>query len=290
MTRRPERAARARGAGPEDLGVAVGFLRSLRGWSQTELARAAGMDKSQISLYEQGRKVPSSRSLERLVAAVGLPFPVFESVVPFIRRVRAAAAERPEPAAPAAPAAFPAAADDASDVVRAVCEAVQIAAAEAFAELPLAGGRSGADGAPAGPPAAEDRQRAEELWARLGSRSARERRLLVEGARGFQSWALCERLCAESERAAAAPEQALELADLALRVASLAAGEESWRSRLQGYAWAHLGHARRAAHDLAGAAQAFARARALWQAGRPSDPPRLDERRLRELEDSPRTA
>src|SRR3982074_3094985 len=60
---------------PEDLRVAVVFLRSLRGWSQTELAHVAGMDKSRVSLYEQGRKIPSPRSLGKLVAAGRPPFP-----------------------------------------------------------------------------------------------------------------------------------------------------------------------------------------------------------------------
>ena len=40
-------------------------------------------------------------------------------------------------------------------------------------------------------------------------------------------------------------DRALELADLALRVAELIPGEEPWRSRVQGYAWAHVGNARR---------------------------------------------
>jgi transcriptional regulator with XRE-family HTH domain len=162
--------------GPEDLRVAVVFLRSLRGWSQTEMARAAGMDKSRISLYEQGRKVPSPRSLGKLVAAAGLPLPVFESVVSFIRRVRAAAAPPSgsllagaDPADPAdstpalgaagaaGAAAFAALADlrgaavpsisparaatgdAAAEIARAVAEAVEVAAAEALADLALGG-------------------------------------------------------------------------------------------------------------------------------------------------------
>ena len=72
-----------------------------------------------------------------------------------------------------------------------------------------------------GPPdPALDRQRAEDLWARLERRSPSERLALVEEAREFQTWALVERLCAESERATASdPRRSLELAELALRAA-----------------------------------------------------------------------
>jgi hypothetical protein len=63
-------------------------------------------------------------------------------------------------------------------------------------------------------------------------------------------------------------------------------GPESWRLRLQGWASAFVGNARRAQGNLVGAEAAFARSQKLWQAGAPGDPGLLDESRLVELEAS----
>jgi transcriptional regulator with XRE-family HTH domain len=253
----------------QDLRVAVSFLRSLRGWNQRELAEAAGVDKALISLYEQGKKMPSKRTLERLVAAVGLPFSLFEDTLPFIRLVRSALEGGPQDEEGAA---------EASTIARSVSDAVHAAVAQALAGLSRLSEPADEPGA------ASARVQAEEQWLRLSRHPVRDQRVLVEGAREFQTWALAERLCAESETAAAGdPGRALELAELALRVADLAPGGESWRSRLQGYAWAHVGYARRIAGDLAGAADAFAQARTLWAAGDPGDQGLLDEERLLEL-------
>jgi transcriptional regulator with XRE-family HTH domain len=253
----------------EDLSVAVSFLRSLRGWNQRELAEAAGVDKALISLYEQGKKAPSKRTLERLVAAVGLPFSLFEDTLPFIRLVRSSLEGAPPDEAAAA---------GASTMARSVSDVVHATVAQALAGLSRLS-------APEDEPSVESaRIRAEEQWLRLRRHPVRDQRVLVEAAREFQTWAFAERLCAESETAAAGdPGRALDLAELALRVANLVPGGESWRSRLQGYAWAHVGHARRAGGDLAGASDAFARARTLWAAGSPGDQGLLDERRLLEL-------
>ena len=73
------------------------------------------------------------------------------------------------------------------------------------------------------------------------------------------------------------PRESLELAELARLIAELTPGEETWRSRLQGFAWAHVSKARRACGDPSGAEEAFARARQLWEAGGAGDPGLLDE-------------
>jgi hypothetical protein len=57
----------------------------------------------------------------------------------------------------------------------------------------------------------------------------------------------------------------LELAELALSIAERVPGEESWRSRLKGYCWAHIANARRVANDLSGADEALTRAWELWR-------------------------
>lgn len=253
---------------PDDLRVAVSFLRSLRGWNQKELAEASGVERGLISRYEQGKKVPSKKTLERLVAGVGLPFPLFEDTLPFIRLVRSALEGTPDEDA----------ATEVSAIARSVSDAVHAVVAEALAGLTLLS-------EPEREPAVESaRVRAEEQWRRLSRHPARDQRLLVEEARELQTWAFAERLCAESAAAAAGdPGRAVELAELALRVAELVPGGEGWRSRLRGYAWAHVGLARGAAGDLPGAADALSRARTLWAAGAPGEEGPLDERRVLEL-------
>lgn len=56
------------------LGLLLVLLRSLKHWSQAEMSRASGIQKSQISLYELGVILPSEVTLRRLVAAAGLPW------------------------------------------------------------------------------------------------------------------------------------------------------------------------------------------------------------------------
>lgn len=52
------------------LGQALRKLRTQRGWSQTELALRAEMDRNYLSLIELGRNSPSVRMLVRLCQAL----------------------------------------------------------------------------------------------------------------------------------------------------------------------------------------------------------------------------
>jgi transcriptional regulator with XRE-family HTH domain len=56
----------------QHLGRALVLLRSLRGKSQSEAAREAGMGKSQLSKYENGQEVPKLESLEKLLRSLGV--------------------------------------------------------------------------------------------------------------------------------------------------------------------------------------------------------------------------
>jgi tetratricopeptide (TPR) repeat protein len=135
--------------------------------------------------------------------------------------------------------------------------------------------------------AAAARRHAGRLWEALKRLPPGERRRTVETEKKYWVWALAERLCAESERAAAhRADRAVELAALALRIAELAPGGEAWRSRLQGYAWAFVGNARRVHGDLPAAEQAFVRSDRLWAAGAPADPGLLDATRPLDLKAS----
>jgi transcriptional regulator with XRE-family HTH domain len=71
-------------------GALVKLLRSLRGWKQGELAKAAGTSQKLISSYEVGEKVPRPRTLERLAAVVGVPFFLVDRMLPLVRHALAA--------------------------------------------------------------------------------------------------------------------------------------------------------------------------------------------------------
>ncbi len=53
-----------------ELGGTVRRLREARGWSQTELARAAAMTQSTVARFEAGGTIPSLPVLERLASAL----------------------------------------------------------------------------------------------------------------------------------------------------------------------------------------------------------------------------
>ena len=53
------------------LGRAVRDLRDQQGWTQTELARAAGMTQPAVARFEAGGTVPTIPVLDRLARALG---------------------------------------------------------------------------------------------------------------------------------------------------------------------------------------------------------------------------
>lgn len=53
-----------------ELGRAVRTLREARGWSQSQLARAAGMAQPAVARFEAGGTVPTLPVLERLATAL----------------------------------------------------------------------------------------------------------------------------------------------------------------------------------------------------------------------------
>lgn len=65
--------------------VAVMVLRRLRGWNQQELAEASGVNRVLISLFESGKRKPSARTLERLLAASGVPSSTFQVLLSHLR-------------------------------------------------------------------------------------------------------------------------------------------------------------------------------------------------------------
>jgi transcriptional regulator with XRE-family HTH domain len=267
---------------PENVRMVVAFLRLLRGWSQAELAEAVGLSVSAIWRYENEDVGNPDKTLEEIAVAVGLPPRMLDRLFTWIAAARAAVASAADP----------------EDPLRRI-DAIAAELAAGLSDIAYAATAEILGGSPDldeigpwaktfTPPRPEDRDEALELWERLARREPSARRMLVEESKKFRKWALCELLCAESVQAAALDtDQALELAELALLIAELAPGEESWRQRLQGYAWAHVGNARRARGDRPGARDAFAHACSLWEAGASGDPGLLEESRVRELVTSP---
>lgn len=65
----------------KNLGMALRVLRDRAGLSQSGLARRAGMGKSQMSRYENGKELPRLESLERLLQTLGTgPLAFFQLV------------------------------------------------------------------------------------------------------------------------------------------------------------------------------------------------------------------
>ncbi len=235
---------------PPALSLTLTLLRSARGWTQKDLAKATGIPSSVLSDYEKGRRALSRAKLEKLAAALGMESETTE--------LSTFCAEFLQPEEGTGEVGSPMELDEAERQLarRASALAARWAGERTRNEMVrFLQARK----------IRQARKEAEELWQRLKQYSPRERRVLVEGAREFRTWALCERLCAESEKAAPADTgRALDLADLALKVASRVTGEDGWRSQVQGYAWAFVGNARRVASDLPGAEEAFARVWKLW--------------------------
>jgi tetratricopeptide (TPR) repeat protein len=252
------------------LSRALTVLRSIVGWDQTELADAAGIAPNVISDYERGQRELSRERLEELAGLLGLSAEAVDLALDFVGSVWL------EAQAPGYP-------DAAAGAGRRSIEGIAARNGQIFAELT----RSVLTSMTTESRALVARQQAPALWRVMKRRKPAERRLLVEGSSEFRSWALCELLCAESVKAAADnADRAVELAELALRIAELSPHEESWRCRLQGYAWAHVGNARRVRGDLPGAEEAFARSGRLWEDGAPGDPGLLDEALVPGLEAS----
>jgi tetratricopeptide (TPR) repeat protein/transcriptional regulator with XRE-family HTH domain len=256
---------------PPVAGVVLTVLRANRGWTQKDLCVAADLPHGFVSDYELGRRPLRRDLLERFAEILGYEQEsVIDVMLAAVRRLRFVAEPRESPR------------DLSTDYQR----SLEAALAKALADAELVG-REYLRGGFVTISQREDRGRAEELLEILRPHTLEDRAGLVERSLELRSWALCERICAESAKAAAADaREALDWANLALKIATLTWGGEPWRSHLQGYAWAFVGNARRVANDLRGADEAFANSRRLWEAGLPENAGILDESRMLDLEAS----
>jgi len=117
---------------------------------------------------------------------------------------------------------------------------------------------------------ARSRSEAPGLWLKLSGSKLKRQKAMVRKTKRFRSWGLAELLCRKSLEAAGEPAAAERLAELAVEVAMLVQDfdfphDESWVSLLRGFAWAHLGKARRSLGHFEGARVAFAEAKRIWE-------------------------
>lgn len=70
--------------------LAMVLLRYLKGWSQGDLARAAGIAPSQVSVYDRGERPIPRDILERTADAVGFPRPLLDPLLHQLHGLRLA--------------------------------------------------------------------------------------------------------------------------------------------------------------------------------------------------------
>jgi transcriptional regulator with XRE-family HTH domain len=250
---------RAQRKGDPDKRLAFVLLRYLRYWDQADLSREAGIAQSQISHYDQGRRTVPDDVLERTAKAAGFPVFLLPILLRAIRGFRLLAADRWKIGRVFS-------GELATGLLGLGQSMVEIVAAPALQP----------ESAPTSPK--KDRGAALAIWDRLRRRPHDYRVALVEEDEEYCTWALCERVAAESiEEAGDDPQEAVRLAQLAVRVAELCPGTEAWRWRLEGYACIHLANARRASGNMPEAREARARGKKLWEAGASADPGLLNE-------------
>jgi transcriptional regulator with XRE-family HTH domain len=245
------------------------FLRSHAQMTQEQFGKASRVAQSDVSLYENGHAAPSEAVLRRMAEAAGLDWSHVVHLRQFYSSFLSAAAR-----GNAAPTARALDGTSLEPVLLAVTPyLLQLRSLELSRPSPE-----------------EERREAEQIWARLEKHPVHLRRRLIEISPRSGSWALAVQACKASLKGADGnADEALELAELALSIAEQVPGEESWRSRLKGYCWAHVAKARGAADDLTGAGEALVRARELWRTGAAgSDSELPTEERLFDLEISGR--
>lgn len=263
---------------PEDLSLASRFLRALRGWTQTDLARAAGMDKSRISLLESEDLVPDRALMQRLSAAADFPFVLLEICLPLLSFLRQA---RPETFSLGTGDEI---AESAEAVTGELARAAHAIATRAALALSVNSNE------PEWSYRAEDREGVDELFRILAPYKKADRLFLIAEGREYRNWALAEKFCTESEKAAANDvEKALDFSETALEIACGLPGPEGFRLHVQGYCQGALANVRRVGGNLPEAERLYVLALKLWREWK-QDPSLLQESWLLDLGASLRMA
>jgi tetratricopeptide (TPR) repeat protein len=263
---------------PPPLSLALTHLRVARGWTQQELAAAAGARKSLISDYEKGRrKTLSIETLRDFLVLMGYQPEDINLALLFQAALSGTDGDEHARLSPAEPSARELRLASRLGAQAGLRQATHVRARL----LELARFRR----------VSREREAASDLWRRLRQCKASEQLDLIERSREFHTWALAERLCDESEGAASdSAQEARRLAELALRVAELVPGQGAWNSQLLAYCWAFVANADRVAGELPAANRGFATAWRHWHEQGAAMHCPFSEWRLYDLESSLRRA
>jgi transcriptional regulator with XRE-family HTH domain len=259
--------------GPAPIGDALAILRVIRGWERPDLASAVAKPEETLANYEYGKTKPHLGVLQELLSALGFSFAFFEQAVEFVRSAREARRLYLSAAVDALPRQIE---KLAAQTARRVEEIARGELNGLVTAVRLLVSRDAAPGS----------------WTALSACPEASRMGLVRQVAEFQTPGFCELLCTESLRAAGDDaRRARHLAELAVTTAERAGGTEGFRSRLRGFARAHLANAERVVGDnLPAAGETFECALAEWHAGAADDPGLLNAARVLSLEASLRRA
>jgi transcriptional regulator with XRE-family HTH domain len=267
----PSRRKAGLSQGPRNtpLGQSLIILRVIRGWERPQLADAIGMREPTLDNWERGKARPRTMDvLDRLVEALGFPPVMLGRTLSFVQSARAA---RERYLAGGDPALRSQAAD------------IAARAAQSFEDFT----RQSVTLLAAAARLLDSRCEAPALWERFRACSEPGQLDLAREAAEFQTPGFAELLCEKSRDAAGdSAARALHLAGCAVLVAAAVPGSEGSRSRLEGYARAHLSNADRVGGDLNQADRTLSRGKELWQAGAGDDPGLLNAARVLHLEAS----
>jgi transcriptional regulator with XRE-family HTH domain len=259
------------------IGTILGALRSACGLSQTQLARLSGVRRGSICQYENGKVMPDSATLSRLLEVMGLSWSALDRAAEFLDDIAAdRATRRPLAGGPAAGRA--ARRSEALRLLSAEFGAANARLGRSLMTLALdAVEEHQSEDRPRPPvPRHTDRDAVPALWADLEDLPLESQQALVRTDPLYRSWALCEYVCFESERRAAAdPTAAVALGTLAVTIAEECSGPAGWCCRLRAFAVAHLGNAWKVAGKMPEAAQCFAAVAEWWSVGPEADPANL---------------
>lgn len=227
---------------------ALGTLRRLVGMTEEELAEALGVTPETISRWERGKSLVTDEKLARAVEKLSLPRSDLELAVATAERLGRTGEVAAHPLAPSAQDQQRIAAS-ALKIGLFLAERISLEMTEAYSLGVVE----------------ELREQAATLAEGLSGRPLAERRLLLESAPEYRTWAMVERLVEIAERAAGSSvKEAEEWADLTLLAAESVEVPACWRPRLRAYALAIAANVQRVANWLGEAEATFARAWAAW--------------------------
>ena len=236
--------------------VVLSWGREIRGWKANVLAAKAGVSPPTLSMLERDPETKLSREkLDELMTVMNFPPGEVDRMLRWVLEAQSWPGTR--------------------GIRGAVAEVTRQGTERALAEFTREVERFGyglMDVLLREGQAVAERQQGVLLWGRIRRLSPAGQRQVIEEETEFRSWGLCVKVCEESVRAACDnADRAVALAELAVFLAERLPGDQGWCERMLGWAWYHLGNARRVHGDLTAAGLVFAKASRHWKAGEGAD-------------------